>query len=763
MKRFAIVLGLVLGGWSGTALAQTCLEELRAIRDADILPGGPAGLSEAVAAKLNETDTGYLTALLENVVLEGTPEIARDRGFARCLTVDGLRLSYTLEAASDPVLEIPLKLLALGKEDLPADGVAEMDMRSIRFYAPSVYEVGIAGHPGIRLFLPESGGAAQPTAGSGPFVGDHLARFYRIRQTDPAELAAGLTMLLCVEPCDDALSGLPHGVETPASVRPPAARPPEAPLVLAEMADAEEAPEPDPALETEPDPAPEPEAAPVADPEPEPVEAEDPAQDPAPEPDPADPESAESQVPSDGPEGADLELSPEARANDKFWTRRFADLAEPVFVLDGETVPSPGYRLSCALDANFDVISIEDLLLRLYGPDCLDAREAGYEAVEASLRSGSTVTDRLQIEVTLRPFRKQELGGLDVTHDAAPDLYRFCTLSARFAEIVDGMDLEQVRFDGAPLNFFNGANASMGYTLPRGIIPLPEGVRWRDLAVEITAPPEAENQTCRLEAPLRLALRDAETDPRIAVDEEGVVTLSGLGIRPNSRLVHVFLNTYMGAELVGTAEQGDGRFAFASRRDMLHYATAYADYVIRQAGDGPRPVTHVFYAPDPDGVQREVARLTALRRQGDPDWLQALSDALDAQQVNADYADARVTAKLDELRAAGEIGAGTGAEVHVFGRTGFADAQDYCDTQAFQPFEESGLRIVEFAALSDFPGLDETLGLEHAVPAPIRTIHCRDGLAHHIIMFPDSSTLRPTGAELSQSFDGLAKGQSDGE
>lgn len=760
MRRFAMTLGLVLGSWTGTALAQTCLEELHAIRDADVLPGGPVGLSEVVATALDETDTGYLTALMENVALNGTPEIALG-GFPRCLAVDGLRLSYAVDAGSEPVLEIPLKLLALGKDDLPAEGVAEMDMRSIRFYAPAVYEVGIAGHPGIRLFLPESGGAAQPTAGSGPFVGDHLARFYRIRQTDPAQLAAGVTVLLCVEPCDEALSGLPQTVGTPAPVRPPEARTPDARVVMAEMAETDEAAETEPAPASPPEP--DSDAQPDTESDPAPVEADDPAPEPAPDTDQPGPEPEESPVPSDGPEGAELELSPEARANDKFWTRRFADLAEPVFLLDGETVPAPGYRLSCALDADFDVISIEDLLLRLYGPDCLDARDAGFEAVEAVLQSGSTVTDRLQIEVTLRPFRKPVLGGLDVTHDAAPDLYRFCTLSARFAEIVEGMALEQVRFDGAPLHFFNGANASMGYTLPRGIIPLPEGVRWRDLAVEITAPAEAENQTCRLEAPLRLALRDAETDPRIAVDEEGVVTLSNLGIRPNARLVHVFFNTYTGSELVGTAEQGDGLFAFATRRDMLHYATSYADYLIRQAGGGPRPVTHVFYAPDPDGVHREVARLSALQREGDPGWLQALSDALDAQQVNADYADARVTAKLDELRAAGEIGAGTGAEVHVFGRTGFNDPNDYCDAQAFRPFDATGLRIVEFAALSDFPGLDETLGLEHAVPAPIRTIHCRDGLAHHIIMFPDSSTLRPTGAELSQSFDGLARGKSDGE
>ncbi|MBV6635144.1 MAG: hypothetical protein KI788_04460 [Mameliella sp.] len=719
MRRHRLFTGLLLATISAAApaLAETCLEDLRIMRDQpDRLLGGPAGLASKVRDQMiarNAIPLARSNEALEKVTWAGGERRTVATDDPHCLITEGLVLDYPLpgrDANSEGFLRFPLRLIAYNDVPMPEDA-GDMPGVGLQFYKPvtdtTEPNFGLA----IRQFWPNLDGKESNPAGSGEFTSERLAKYYRIIARDADDLSQGVIMLLCINDCAADLADLPEAVDAPLVVTPPKPAETDAPVTV---------------QTAKPD--------------------KDPATDPA---------------PVDRPEVTATPLPPAEPGipYSKLWASSLLDLVEPVFLFEGQEVTVPPYQIACrdaapAWDAN-----LARLATQLYGPECLQFDEE-YEAASARLVEASVTTERLVVNVALARKRSAFLKRLVVGFEIPETLYLDCTLSVRFAE-TPGTDADPV-FAGKSTRLFTGRDISAGWFLREQEVQalFPDKARLDEIAIEITAPQDADNQACRLAEPVILSLRDADSDPRVSIDLDGVVTISEVRLLPNAATEYFFLNTYLGASLVGTAEQGEGVYAFTNQRsDLLHYLAAYVDFAVEDALEESRSAEFVFFAPDENGLHREVARLTPLEMRQKPDWLRELLGRFARVEPNAEYADVRVTAVLDELRAAGALSADVPTGVHVVGRTGFSDRNDYCDPSAFLGYEGSTVSIVEFASGNYFPDLASSLGEENTVrDADVRTLRCRDQLNRHIIIFPDSVFIRPTPDELSVSFQGLKGG-----
>lgn len=717
MIRHRLFTGLLLASMSvaAPALAATCLEDLRIMRDQpDRLLGGPAGLAEKVRVQMiarNAIPLARSNEALEKVKWAGGERRSVATDDPHCLITEGLVLDYPLpdrDAISEGFLRFPLRLIAYNDVPMPEDA-GDLPGVGLQFYKPvtgtTEPNFGLA----IRQFWPNLDGKESNPAGSGEFTSERLAKYYRIIARDPDDLSQGITMLLCIKDCAADLADLPEAVDAPLAVTPPKPVEPDAPVTVQT-------------------------AKPDEDPDPAPTERPEVTITPLPPADPGIPYS-------------------------KLWASSLLDFVEPVFLFEGQEVTVPPYRIACRDAAPAWGTNLARLVTQLYGPECLQFDEE-YEPASARLVEASVATERLVVNVTLARKRSAYLKRLVVGFDIPEALYLDCTLSVRFAETL-GPDADPVFADG-PTRLFTGRDISAGWFLREQEIQalFPDKARLDDIAIEITAPQDADNQACRLAEPVILSLRDADSDPRISIDLDGVVTVSEVRLLPNAATEYFFLNTYLGASLVGTAEQGEGVYAFTNQRDdLLEYLATYIKFAVDEALSAGRPAEFVFFAPDEFGRHREIARLTPLEMRQKPDWRRELLGLFARIEPNADYADALVTAVLDELRAARSITADVPTSIHVVGRTGFADRNAYCNPSAFLGYDGATVSIVEFASIVHFPDLDDSLGMENIVSdAKVRTLRCQDKLARHIIMFPDSRTIIPTPDELSVSFEGLKGG-----
>jgi len=345
----------------------------------------------------------------------------------------------------------------------------------------------------------------------------------------------------------------------------------------------------------------------------------------------------------------------------------------------------------------------------------------------------------VQIQVDLKSLRERYFKGLEVkatmTDGGAP--LRHCALRATFTSRdpttrgrLDAFhDRPIVLYRNPELPGFDTLNNPDIETLGTSRIP------WRQLRVTVSAVPEA---ACRLPSDQRVYEGDD-----LEADRDGIVRIDAPNLQPTLPNMAIFLASFLGTpdEYQGQGRSVTDRYPWLSAQDQREDLEDFVRVALQSLKDRAFRV-RVF------GVDRNqlVKQLFEGRAESIGD-IRKIVRRISGQITthHADYADtqfqAEIPPEVDELARDG-----TATYAVLFGRSGYAHDQSYCDGKpvAFSP--PNRLFLIDYADAQNAVETESGGDAKHPLVGDFRAYvarRCTGAGSPHWVVLPDYSR-RPT-------------------
>ncbi len=633
--------------------------------------------------KKKAATTKQKEAFPAEMTIDGQHKFDLSASVPECVAIKDTVLSLGKSNTKLGQIKVPLDILALstfGNEiKFPADG--EISLESPRYYTDAKNKKF-----SIHQKIPPN----QHQAGAS-LANNNYAKFATLILHDAEDVTKGVTIIICVEPCDSVI-----------------------PLLVKKYA-----------VEAEKNGSTE-------------AEGESDTDEKDKDPNKAEDGNSPDADDSENDSGAQTDDNAQATlgaAIDDLLSQPLAQLVDLVFTPSTDGIPAvPKFDIMCVPLTMKGMSSFKTIVSELYSERCLKLKDPNLEVVSSDIGEFSAETGKLKVNVTIK--RKPARFVKNLTF-VGTGINVDCLFTVEFGRNENGPWANSTYTSVGAL-----MDGKLGAVLTEKDIQdaYPLGLVRAGLFIKLNTPAEV-GQKCALDAPIIVNIDNPENATPVSISIEGDVEVGGLKVLKNTSIEYVFLNTYVGAPQTGTTEQG-GVYAIKDKGALLDVLSLYLDHLGSLTQGSSKIETFEFFAPNSNGLYENITSVNVADFENE-DWRELLQNHIETTNVAADYFDSHVTSKVTSLISSGEI-TNRPATVRVFGRTGFEEPGKYCDSGPFQGLGVSRVKIVDFANSEDFPDLINAFDEEFDIDETNKlvAIRCPSAPKDHVMIQVDTATKR---------------------